>query len=110
MEIFYVPDEFRIEFMKVDIDESDFVLFVLAGKYGAENLYENDKADYLKKEDSIIMLDLENLDVYNAQRIIDFVMGLVYMAEGSFQRMKEKTFIVAPNGYEVCDDVESLFD
>lgn len=227
MEIFYVPDEFKIEFMKVDIDESDFVLLVLADKYGAENLYKNDNsifvikkeleyafeikkpiialihenlknkftelnendkvgyqileifsklifndavlkiwnekadlkaiianevrniikdavaiecnrdnedtkkeigsykyitlapqeieevtilADYLKKEDSIIKLDLENLDVDNAQRIIDFVMGLVYMAEGSFQRMKEKIFIVAPNGYEFYDDFESLFD
>ena len=227
MEIFYVPDEFKIEFMKNDIDESNCVLFILADKYGAENLYKNDNsmsvikkeleyaleiktpiialihenlknkftelnendkvgyqileiftkmlfndvvvktwnekdnlkaiianevrniikdtvamecsrdnkdtkkemssyefitlapqdigeativADYLKKEDSIMKLDLENVDVDNAQRIIDFVMGLVYMVEGSFQRMKEKTFIVAPNSYEFYDDFESLFD
>lgn len=227
MEIFCVPDEFKIEFMKNDIDESSCFLFILADKYGVENLYknnnsmsvikkeieyaleinkpiialidenlknkftelnENDNAgyqileifskmifngvaikswnekddlkviitnevrniikdtvatecnrdnknikkemgsykfitlepqdileativsDYLKKEDSIIKLDLENADIDNAQRIIDFVMGLVYMVSGSFQRTKEKTFIVAPNGYEFYDDVESLFD
>ncbi len=65
-------------------------------------------ADYLKQGDVFIKINLEKADVDDAQRIVDFVMGMVYMIEGSFQRIAEKIFIATPNGYEFYDDFEFL--
>ena len=57
--------------------------------------------DYLKEEVYIIELDLEKTDIEDAERIIDFISGAVYMSKGTFQHLEGKKFLVAPYDYEI---------
>lgn len=45
-----------------------------------------------------VVLQLDQLDPAEAQRIVDFVSGAVHALEGQFQRLGQTTVLFAPNG------------
>ena len=59
--------------------------------------FENAKdiADHLKAKKPVVV-NLENVDVPIAKRIIDFLSGAVYAVDGNIQKIADKIFLVAP--------------
>ena len=59
--------------------------------------FENAKdiADHLKAKKPVVV-NLENVDVPVAKRIIDFLSGSVYAVDGNIQKIADKIFLVAP--------------
>ena len=54
-----------------------------------------DIADHLKAKKPVVV-NLENVDVAIAKRIIDFLSGAVYAADGNIQKIADKIFLIAP--------------
>lgn len=75
--------------------------------------YEDTQAiiDNLKNRKPIIV-NMEELDVDCAQRILDFLSGAVYALSGTMCKVSRGIFVVAPNNYDVVgngeDDYEDL--
>lgn len=61
--------------------------------------------DYLKNKKSVI-INLENVNKENANRILDFLSGATFMAEGSIQRVSNLIYLMAPRNVEIQNDVE----
>jgi len=59
--------------------------------------FENAKdiADHLKAKKPVV-INLENVDVPVAKRIIDFLSGAVYAVDGNIQKIADKIFLIAP--------------
>ena len=59
--------------------------------------FENAKdiADHLKAKKPVVV-NLENVDVPIAKRIIDFLSGAVYAVDGNIQKIADKIFLIAP--------------
>ena len=59
--------------------------------------FENAKdiADHLKAKKPVVV-NLENVDVPVAKRIIDFLSGAVYAVDGNIQKIADKIFLIAP--------------
>ena len=64
--------------------------------------YEDTQAiiDNLKNRKPIIV-NMEELDVDCAQRILDFLSGAVYALSGTMCKISRGIFVVAPNNYDV---------
>lgn len=60
--------------------------------------------DFLK-EDKIIVINMDGLDIDLAQRIIDFIGGACYAMEGTLQAVSRSIFIAAPSNTEVSGDL-----
>ncbi len=60
--------------------------------------------DFLK-EGKAVILNLEGMNVDDAQHIIDIIVGCCYTIEGSIKRVSASIFIAAPNGVEVSGDM-----
>lgn len=54
-----------------------------------------DIADHLKAKKPVVV-NLENVDVTIAKRIIDFLSGAVYAVDGNIQKIADKIFLIAP--------------
>ena len=50
------------------------------------------------RERRTVVLQLDQLDPGEAQRVVDFVSGAVHALEGRSERLGEKTFLFAPSG------------
>lgn len=48
-----------------------------------------------------VLIDVEQLDVATARRVLDFLSGTTYALEGHIQKVTEHTFLLAPGGVEV---------
>jgi cell division inhibitor SepF len=62
--------------------------------------------DFLKAGKSII-INLEGMNVSEAQHIIDIIVGSCYTIEGSIKRISDSIFVAAPSNTEVSGDVLS---
>lgn len=62
-----------------------------------------DICDHLKSKKPVIV-NLEELDKDNAQRIIDFLSGSIYALDGSIQKVSGGIFIIAPNNVDLMGD------
>lgn len=60
--------------------------------------------DYLKDKKPTV-INLENVEKENAQRVIDFLSGAVYALEGTIQKIANGIFIVAPYNIDVMSDL-----
>lgn len=56
--------------------------------------------EHLKNKKPVI-LNVEDLEKANAQRIIDFLSGAVYALNGNIQKVSNGIFLVAPNNVDI---------
>lgn len=56
--------------------------------------------DYLKRREPAI-INLDNIDMESAQRILDFVSGAIYALNGSVHRVANNIFLLSPEGVEI---------
>ena len=61
-------------------------------------------ADFLK-EGKTIVVNLEGIEISQAQRIIDFIGGARFAVDGSLKAISNNIFIVAPGNIEVSGDL-----
>jgi len=61
--------------------------------------------DQLKKRKPVIV-NMENVDVKEAQRIMDFLAGVVYCVSGDIQEITSRIFIVTPENVNVSDQAK----
>ncbi len=61
----------------------------------AQNIIDNLKA---RKP---VIVNMEELDVAAAQRILDFISGAIYAINGTIAKISRGIFVVAPNNYDV---------
>ncbi len=61
--------------------------------------------DNLKNRKPVIV-NMEELDVETAQRILDFLSGAVYAMDGTMCKIARNIFVVAPNSYDVVGNGE----
>ena len=61
-------------------------------------------ADFLK-EGKTIVVNLEGIEISQAQRIIDFIGGASFAVDGSLKAISNNIFIVAPGHIEVSGDL-----
>lgn len=64
--------------------------------------------DNLKNRKPIIV-NMEELDVETAQRILDFLSGAVYAIDGTMCKISRNVFVVAPTSYDVVGNGEDDF-
>ena len=55
-----------------------------------------------------VVLNLENLDVEIAQRIIDFASGSTYAISGNLQKISNYIFIIAPACVDISGDFQEI--
>ena len=61
-------------------------------------------ADFLK-EGKTIVVNLEGIEIGQAQRIIDFIGGASFAVDGTLKAISNNIFIVAPGNIEVSGDL-----
>ena len=73
--------------------------------------YEDTQAiiDNLKNRKPVIV-NMEELEVDSAQRILDFLSGAVYALIGTMCKISRGIFVVAPNNYDVVGNGEDDYD
>ncbi|MGN0243909.1 MAG: cell division protein SepF [Lachnospiraceae bacterium] len=55
------------------------------------------------------ILNMEGIEIHEAQRIIDFISGCCYALDGSLQAISNNIFIIAPSSTEISGDfIEGL--
>lgn len=58
--------------------------------------------------DQTVVLNLENLDVEIAQRIIDFASGSTYAISGNLQKISNYIFIITPACVDISGDFQEI--
>lgn len=66
-------------------------------------------ADILLKNCSVI-LNVQDIDVDIAQRIIDFSAGACYCLGGHFKQISEYVFILAPTNVDISGDFQNILN
>ncbi len=64
-------------------------------------------ADFLK-EGKTIVVNLEGIEIGQAQRIIDFVSGSCYAINGNIKQISETIVIVTPEDIDITGDLQEL--
>lgn len=59
--------------------------------------------DHLKNKKPVV-INLEDIEKGDAQRIIDFLSGAVYALEGNIQKVTSGIFLIAPNNVDIMGD------
>ena len=67
----------------------------------------NSIADELVSE-KIVVMNLEEVDMAAAQRIVDFVSGACYSVDGNLQKIAKKAFIVTPKNAILSSELGSI--
>lgn len=62
--------------------------------------------DNLKSRKPVIV-NMEELEIDCAQRILDFMAGAVYALSGSIYKISRGIFVVAPNNYDVVGNTDA---
>jgi cell division inhibitor SepF len=62
-----------------------------------------DICDHLKSKKPVV-INLEDLEKNDAQRIIDFLSGAVYSLDGNIQKVSSGIFVIAPNNVDIAGD------
>lgn len=64
--------------------------------------------DHLKAQRPVVM-NMEKTDADEAQRIVDFVQGIMYALEGRIDRISESIYLCAPNNMSVSRENFAAF-
>ena len=70
----------------------------------AQNIIDN-----LKSRKPVIV-NMEELDVAAAQRILDFISGAIYAINGTIAKISRGIFVVAPNNYDVIGNESGEYE
>lgn len=70
----------------------------------AQNIIDNLKA---RKP---VIVNMEELDVTAAQRILDFISGAIYAINGTIAKISRGIFVVAPNNYDVIGNENGEYE
>lgn len=62
-----------------------------------------DICDHLKSKKPVV-INLEDLEKTEAQRIVDFLSGSVYALDGNIQKVSAGIFVIAPNNVDIAGD------
>ena len=65
--------------------------------------------DNLKSRKPVIV-NMEELDVAAAQRILDFISGAIYAINGTIAKISRGIFVVAPNNYDVIGNESGEYE
>ena len=91
------------------IRQSSYGMSSNVGGYGTKNvefLYPTSFDDaqvvinYLKEGESVV-LNLNNMNEYDSQRLLDCASGAIYALNGSIQRVENNIFLLMPEGYSI---------
>ncbi|NLM09559.1 MAG: cell division protein SepF [Clostridiaceae bacterium] len=63
-----------------------------------------DICDHLRANRSIVM-NVEDVEIQTAQRIVDFLSGAVYSLDGNIQKVSSGIFLATPNSVDILGDV-----
>ena len=55
-----------------------------------------------------VILNLEGLDLEDAQRIIDFISGATFAIDGNLQKISNSIFLVTPANVDISGDLQDL--
>ena len=55
-----------------------------------------------------VILNLEGLDLEDAQRIIDFISGAAFAIDGNLQKISNSIFLVTPAHVDISGDLQDL--
>lgn len=61
--------------------------------------------DHLKNKKPVVV-NLEDVEMECAQRIIDFLSGAIYSLEGSIQKVSQGIFLLAPNNVDIMSELK----
>ena len=64
-------------------------------------------ADFLK-EGKTIVVNLEGIEIGQAQRIIDFISGAAFAISGNLQKISSYIFLVTPTNVDISGDLQDL--
>lgn len=64
-----------------------------------------DICDHLRANRSIV-LNVEDVEIPTAQRIVDFLSGAVYSLDGNIQKVSAGIFLATPNSVDILGDVK----
>ncbi len=56
------------------------------------------------KGDRLVIFDVTTLDIDQARRIVDFIVGSAYALNGNVRRVSGGIFVAAPNGIDISGD------
>lgn len=62
--------------------------------------------DHLRANRSIVM-NVEDVEIQTAQRIVDFLSGAVYSLDGNIQKVSSGIFLATPNSVDILGDVKN---
>lgn len=85
---------------KGNVEEGEIVKVIRPQTFNEAQLV----ADFLK-EGKTIVVNLEGIEISQAQRIIDFIGGASFAVDGSLKAISNNIFIVAPGNIEVSGDL-----
>ena len=57
-----------------------------------------------------VSVNMEELDVAAAQRILDFISGAIYAINGTIAKISRGIFVVAPNNYDVIGNENGEYE
>ena len=60
--------------------------------------------DYLRRKEPAI-INLDSVDEYRAQRVLDFVSGAIFALNGSIQRVSSNIFLICPEGVQIITPI-----
>ncbi len=89
--------------------QSSYGMGSSVGGYGTKNvefLYPNSFDDaqvvinYLKEGESVV-LNLNNMNEYDSQRLLDCASGAIYALNGMIQRVENNIFLLTPEGFSI---------
>jgi cell division inhibitor SepF len=61
-------------------------------------------------ENEVVLVNLEGVDQYTAQRIIDFISGACCAIDAGIRKASEYVFVIAPNGVYLSGDFKDDYD
>ncbi len=64
-------------------------------------------ADNLRSRKAVV-LNLENVDKAMARRVVDFLSGCVYAADGSVKKIAQSAYLFCPANMDIVGDLESI--
>lgn len=61
--------------------------------------------DHLRSNRSIVM-NVEDIEMQTAQRIVDFLSGAIYSLDGNIQKISSGIFLATPNSVDILGDIK----
>ncbi|MDO5146276.1 MAG: cell division protein SepF [Eubacteriales bacterium] len=95
-----VEEESRVVPFYGKQEEGDIVKVIKPQEFNEAQIV----AEFLK-EGKTIVVNLEGIEISQAQRIIDFIGGASFAVDGSLKAISNNIFIVAPGNIEVSGDL-----